>query len=110
MLRYLKKGLVREVFKLIRAYYEKTGIPAILVNKKMELFEKHQDIASEFEYWLQNKSYSKDNCVMVENYTAEKLAKLSDLLDGEGAFSLLVQLREDPKKALKRIEAGFIIR
>ena len=98
------------MFKLIRNYYEKAGIPAILINKKMESCERNTDVAREFEYWLQNKKYIAKDYVVVENYTAESLAKLSDLLDGEGAFALLIQLREDPQKALKRIEAGFMIR
>ena len=46
----------------------------------------------------------------VENYTAEKISSLSEFMDGEGAFVLLIQLRENPQKALKRIKDGFVMR
>lgn len=43
----------------------------------------------------------------VEGYTAEKLASMSPYLDGEGAFMLLIELKENPDKAKKRIAEGF---
>ena len=98
------------MMNIIRSYYEKTGIPTIMINKKLASFEKNPDIAKEFEHWLQTKEYTIENCVTVENYTAEKISKLSEFMDGEGAFSLLIQLRENPQKALKRIKDGFVMR
>ena len=98
------------MMNIIRNYYEKAGIPAIMINKKVASFEKNPDIAKEFEYWIQTKEYITENCVSVENYTAEKISRLAEFVDGEGAFSLLVQLRENPQKALKRIENGFVMR
>ena len=95
---------------IIRSYYEKAGIPAIMINKKLVSFEKNPDIAKEFEHWIQTKEYTIEDCVTVEDYTAEKISKLSEFMDGEGAFSLLIQLRENPKKALKRIRDGFVLR
>lgn len=95
---------------IIRSYYEKTGIPTIMINKKLASFEKNPDIAKEFEHWLQTKEYTIENCVTVENYTAEKISSLSEFMDGEGAFVLLIQLRENPQKALKRIKDGFVMR
>ncbi len=95
---------------IIRNYYEKAGLPAVLVKKKEDAFERHPDIAEEFAHWIRTKEYRTENCVSVEKYTAQKIAKLSELMDGEGAFSLLVQLRENPQKALRRIEEGFVIR
>ena len=94
----------------IRNYYEKAGIPTIMINKKMVSLEKNPDIAKEFEHWIQKKAYITENAVSVENYTAEQLSRRSEFLDGEGAFSLLIQLRENPKKALRRIEEGFVMR
>ena len=92
------------MMNIIRNYYEKTGIPTIMINKKVASFEK------EFEHWIQTKEYIIEDCVIVENYTAEKISKLSEFVDGEGAFSLLLQLRENPQKALKRIKDGFVMR
>lgn len=94
----------------IRNYYEKTGIPLVLINKKMVLFEKNPDIAKEFEHWIQTKEYVTEDAVSVENYTAEKISKLSEFMDGEGAFAMLIQLRENPEKAHKKIEKGFVMR
>lgn len=51
-----------------------------------------------------------DNCVTIEEYTAKDIAALSKLLDGEGAFMLLIELRENPEKAKKRIKEGFKIK
>ena len=98
------------MMNIIRSYYEKAGIPTIMINKKMASFEKNPDIANEFEHWIQTKEYIIEDCVTVENYTAEKISKLSEFMEGEGAFSLLVQLRENPQKALERIKEGFVMR
>ena len=76
-----------------------------LLKKKMAAFDKHQDIASEFEYWLNNKQYC--DGVSVEGYTARSIAELSPYIDGEGAFQLLIELRENPNKAKYRIAEGF---
>ena len=98
------------MMNIIREYYEKVGISAVMVNKKVASFEKHPDIAEEFAHWIQTKEYKIEDCVSVENYTAEKISKLSEFMDGEGAFSLLIQLRENPQKALRRIADGFMMR
>ena len=95
---------------IVRSYYEKAGIPIVMINKKLASFEKNPDIAKEFEHWIQTKEYIIEECVTVENYTAEKISKLSEFMDGERAFSLLIQLRENPQKALKRIKDGFVMR
>ncbi len=95
---------------IIRNYYEKTGVPEIMINKKVASFEKNPDIAKEFEHWILTKEYIIEGCVSVENYTAEKISELSEYIDGEGAFSLLIQLRENPQKALNRIKEGFVMR
>lgn len=94
----------------IRNYYEKVGIPEVMINKKIVSFEKNPDIAKEFEHWIQTKEYVSENAVSVENYTAKQISELSEFMDGEGAFSMLIQLRENPEKAHKKIEKGFVIR
>ncbi|MCM1136096.1 MAG: hypothetical protein NC400_11030 [Clostridium sp.] len=94
---------------VIREYLERTKLPTVLLNKKMAMYERHPDIAEEFKRWIQTGEYL-ENGVSVENYTAEKIAELSELMDGEGAFTMLIQLRETPDKALRRIERGFKMR
>lgn len=91
----------------IREFYKKANIMPLLLKQKMAKFSKHNDIAAEFEYWIQNGKYKADNPVAVEGYTAESLSKLSKYLDGEGAFILLVELRDNPSKAKARITEGF---
>ncbi len=91
---------------IIREYYSKTKLDKRLVNRKLELLAKHNDIMQEFEYWLQKRQY-KANGVVVEGYSANDLAQLSVFLDGEGAFTFLIELRENPEKALEQIARGF---
>jgi hypothetical protein len=92
--------------EVIEKFYEENAIPAVLLKQKTAKLEKHSDIAMEFTYWIENKAY-KSNGVSVEGYTARKLAEESPYMDGEGAFMMLIELRENPKKALKRISEGF---
>lgn len=96
--------------KIIEQYYKTANVKPFLLKQKMEKFEKHADIATEFEYWIQNKKYSNENVVTIEGYTAQSIAALSKLLNGEGAFMLLIELRENPINALKRLENGFKIK
>lgn len=77
------------------------------MKKRLQIFEKYADIASEFEYWIKTGEYLNDKCINVEGYTAESLAKLSPFVDGEQAFILLAELRDEPQKAKARIDRGF---
>lgn len=90
----------------IEEYYSKTKLDKRLVDRKLELFEKHKDIMLEFEYWMETRQY-KPNGVLVEGYSAKDLAQTSIFLDGEAAFVFLIELRENPEKALKQIAKGF---
>ena len=91
--------------KVIEEYYKDAGILPLLLKKKMAAFAKHPDIAAEFEYWISNQKYL--DGVSVEGYTAKNIAALSPYMNGEGAFQLLIELRENPDKAKKRINDGF---
>ena len=91
--------------KVIEEYYKDAGILPLLLKKKMAAFAKHPDIAAEFEYWISYQKYL--DGVSVEGYTAKNIAALSPYMNGEGAFQLLIELRENPDKAKKRINVGF---
>lgn len=91
-------------------YYQQVPINPILLKQKLSKFEKHSDIAEEFEYWIQHGKYKLEDCVEIEGYTAKKLGGLSELVDGEAAFLIMIELRENPNKAIDRIEAGFYIK
>lgn len=56
------------------------------------------------------KRYKTDDCISAEGYTAKSLAELSGLIAGEGSFMLLIELEEDPVRALERIRNGFKIK
>lgn len=92
--------------KVIEAYYSQVSIKPFLLKQKLDKFSRHPDIQEEFAHWITNKTFVKEP-VVVEGYTAQKLASLSEFLMGEGAFLLLIDLRENPTKALKQISKGF---
>ena len=96
--------------KIIEEYYAKAKIMPLLLKKKMSKFSEHPNIAEEFEHWITEKQYKDRNCVVVEGYSAKRLSELSKFLDGEGAFMLLIELRENPKNALEKISNGFKIK
>lgn len=87
-------------------YYSQAPLVPYLLQQKMDKLQKNSDICDEFEYWIINKKYKSDG-VVINGYSAQKLAELSSFLDGEGAFMLLIELRENPEKALKKIQEGF---
>lgn len=96
--------------EIIKEYYSKAKIMPNLLDSKIEKFEKNEDVANEFAYWIENKKYQSDNCVIINGYTAEKLSQLSPYLVGEASFLLLIELRSNPKKALEQITKGFKIK
>lgn len=92
---------------IIRHFYEKYNLPKPIVEQKVAAFARHRDIAKEFEQWITDRTYKKQGAVDVEGYTAKKLSELSEYLNGDGAFVLLIELREQPEKAHKRLANGF---
>jgi hypothetical protein len=94
---------------IIEKYYNDNHIAPALVKQKLEKFDRNTDIEKEFEYWIENKQYTPD-ALEIEGYTAQKLSQLSKYLIGEGAFMLLIELRESPDKAHKKIARGFKVK
>ena len=92
---------------IIRQFYEKNNLPKPIIEQKLAAFSRHSDIAEEFEQWITDRTYKAEGAVTVEGYTAKKLSELSEYLNGDGAFVLLIELREHPEKARKRITNGF---
>ncbi len=92
--------------KTIRDYYVQANLPDMVLKTKISEFEKHNDIAAEFAEWIETGKY-RDNGVAEQGYTAKLLSELSPFLDGEGAFTLLIQLRENPTKTLKKLDKGY---
>lgn len=93
--------------EIINQFYEENKMPKPVLAQKLKKFDKHKDIAAEFEIWIKERTYKTEGAVTVEGYTAKKLVELSEYLNGDGAFMLLIELRENPKKAHERIKDGF---
>lgn len=91
---------------IIEEYYAQAKLIPYLLQQKLEKLYRNKDICDEFEYWIENKKYKADG-LTINGYSAEKLANTSRFLDGEGSFMLLIELRENPEKALKQIQQGF---
>lgn len=96
--------------EIIKKYYEKIDMIPVIVQLNLEKFERNPDIAKEFEYWIRNKMYYQEDVVTVEGYTAESISKLSRYLEGESSFMLLIELRENPNRAKKKIQDGFKVK
>ena len=95
---------------LIENYYLERNIPKYLLDQKIKKFDSNPDISKEFELWITSRKYQIENPVEIEGYSAKSLSKLSQYLDGEGAFMLLIELRENPSTALKKIKNGIKIK
>lgn len=95
--------------KIIENYYKQANVMPLLLKQKMSKLTRNNDVLKEFEYWIEHKQYT-PNGVSIEGYTAKSLAELSCYIDGEAAFMLLIELREAPDKALRRIKNGFKIK
>ena len=69
-------------------------------------FERHDDIRTELETWIEQREYPKDG-IMVEGYTADAIYKLAPFMDGVGVYNFLITLRERPENGKRIIAEGF---
>jgi len=92
---------------IIEEYYAQAKVKPVIMKQKLYKLQQHTDISQEFEYWIQNGIYKTVDYVSVNGYTAQKLSVLSEFVDGEAAFMLLIELRENPERANRRILEGF---
>lgn len=93
------------MIEIIRDYLEEIDLPEIFIKKKLSAYSRNMDIAEEFTHWIKTKVY-KDG-IQVCGYTAGEIADMSGYLNGEGVFSLLITMRENPDKVNKKIQQGF---
>ena len=70
-------------------------------------FEKHDDIRTELEMWIEEGEYSQENPLMIEGYTAVAISELATFMDGVGVYNFMVTLRERPETAKEIIAKGF---
>lgn len=71
------------------------------------MFERNADIKREFEHWIKTKEFFENEQVVVQRYSAKQISEMSKYMIGEGAFVMLIELRENPENALKKIKNGF---
>ena len=71
-------------------------------------FERHNDIRSELEKWIEQRKYPQENSIMVEGYTADAISELAPFMDGVGVYNFLITLRERPENGKRIIAEGFI--
>lgn len=95
--------------KIIENYYKQANVMPLLLKQKMSKLQRNADIMKEFEYWIEHKAYLQKG-ISINGYTAKSLSEVSKYVDGEAAFMLLIELREEPAKALQRIKSGFKIK
>lgn len=98
------------MISVIKDFYKKAGVVPFLLKSKLARLEKHPDILAEFVQWIENGTYQGENGVAVYGFSAKALAEKSPLLDGEGAFMTLIELRENPEKAKEMIERHLVIK
>jgi hypothetical protein len=70
-------------------------------------FEKHDDIRTELEKWIEQQKYNQDNPLTIEGYTAEMISKLAPFMDGVGVYNFMITLRERPDNGKRIIAEGF---
>lgn len=92
---------------IIEKYYEDIAGMKPYVKEKLEKLQRNPDIMNEFIYWIQNGQYTEKG-VSVQGYDAKSLAEMSAFLTGEGSFMMLIELRENPQKALPLIRQSAL--
>ena len=88
---------------LINTRNQKPEVAAKIVSP----LEKHDDIRSELENWIEKQEYPQNNVLTIEGYTAEMISKLAPYMDGVGVYNFMVTLRERPDNAQRIIAEGF---
>ena len=92
---------------VVRDYYQRAAITKNTIKNKIHMFERNADIKREFEHWIKTKEFFENEQVIVDGYSAKQISEMSKYMIGEGAFVMLIELRENPENALKKIKNGF---
>ena len=80
-----------------------------IANMILDKIVKYEDIKQEFLHWLEKRDYIVEEPVIVEGYSALAIVDRMATLDGVGAFSMLVDLRDRPKEAREILQNGLAI-
>lgn len=93
--------------KIIQYFVEEKQVTEVVAKILSKSISKYADIRSEFEYWIDNRSYDAPNAVIINGYTADKVHEVAPFLDASGVYSFMVTLRDDPEKAQEYLRNGF---
>lgn len=96
--------------KVERYLREEKGITDGIVREMLKRkVLKYQDIAGEFERWLELREYDEEG-LKIQGYGAVEIYEMAPWLDGIGVFNLLVALRDEPEETKKTITEGLAIK
>jgi hypothetical protein len=93
--------------KILSYLTEARNVKPEVAKKICAAFERHDDIRTELESWIDTKAFPQDSPMIINGYTAEKVAGLAPFMDGVGVYNFMITLRERPDNAEKIIAAGF---
>lgn len=95
----------------IKKYFKNKGLNDVVIERLIKPYCNHQDIVGEFEYYIKNNSFVKNNPITECGYTAQVLyEKYNNKLDISGVFAMLITLREKPEEGLKIISENFPVK
>lgn len=101
---------VEMYFANILRNYIASNVNDNVLEKMINKIIRYEDIFKEFvNYILAGENFEKENPLVVEGYTAEKLCNKT-ILNPLGAYNYLIYLRENPKEALANLKAGLPIK
>ncbi len=94
--------------EIIRKYIsEEFGLRDERLEKAVDKLTCYRDICEECLYWINNKSFMKEDCCLkIEGLSARELCD-STYLKPIGAYNYLVSLRNNPTVALADLKAGL---
>ncbi len=84
---------------IIKKYLLGKNITEPVVNVIVKKFYNNEDIADELIYYIKNNSYKEED-IIIEGFSAKKLALKHDSLDVIGVYTALIDLRNDPSDEL----------
>ena len=93
----------------ITSYLKETGISENRITQTVEKLKKYTDIFEAFHSYIMSTEYSET--LVIEGYSPKSMhEKVGSKLSPVGIMNYLIYLRENPKEALKDLDAGLPIK
>ena len=87
---------------------EELKMPPAHIANTLDLLKKQADIYAEFVAWLEAREFP-EHGIIVEGYSASKIAQIQPKLSGLAVYLLLAELRSDTERALGYLKEGLKI-